>query len=91
VAKLTIDISDKRHERLKDRAEASGCTIGEVIEGDLDRVEDLAGRRLHELLEIAWSNPTEETQRLSDDELMQLGIEIAHEVREEMMREAGSG
>lgn len=88
MAKLTIDLSDERHEKLRARAAASGCSIGEVIEGELEDADAMRIQRLRELIELARRNGATGPQ-LSDDQLMELGMGIAHEVREQMMREGG--
>ena len=89
MVRLTISLTDERHERLRYRAAREKKAIGQLIEEELAAADDARRQRLSEFVRKARAN-AETAPPLSDEELMALGIRLTHEVREEMSAERPS-
>ena len=86
MARFTITLPDERHERLRYRAARENKSIGQVIEDELRAADEARRATLAALIEKGRAN-AEKAPPMTDDELMDLGMRLAHEVREEMAAE----
>jgi hypothetical protein len=69
MARLTITLSDQRHQQLRLRAASRGKTIGEVIEESLAAADEANRARLMELNARARANAARTMAGLTDDEI----------------------
>ncbi|MCO5201682.1 MAG: hypothetical protein M9925_08295 [Chloroflexi bacterium] len=76
MARLTITLSDERHQQLKLQAARSGKSIGEVIESELQTSERLARERITWLLEAAWAHGDAARPDATEDEVMKFALEL---------------
>ncbi len=76
MARLTITLSDERHQQLKLQAARSGKSIGEVIESELQASERLARERITRLLEAAWAHGDAARPAATEDEVMKFALEL---------------
>ena len=80
MARLTITLSDERHQQLKLRAAKSGKSIGEVIESELQASERLARERITLILEAAWAHGDAARPDATEDEVMNFALELERKV-----------
>ena len=83
MARLTITLSDERHRQLKMQAAYRDTTIGALIEQALCDSEKLARQDALRTLQKAQRNAAKSNAGMTDDEVMNLAIEITREVRAE--------
>jgi plasmid stability protein len=91
MARLTITLSDERHQQLKLRAAKSGKSIGEVIESDLQASERLARERITLILEAAWTHGDAARPAATEDEVMNFALELEREVNGRSRTERKNG
>lgn len=90
MARLTITLSDERHRQLKVRAAIRGKSITRLIEESLEAADLRGGEEGLRLMALAQANAALAEPRLSEEELMQLAIDVTHDVRREVAEERGS-
>lgn len=76
MARLTITLSDERHQQLKLQAAKSGKTIGEIIEAELQASERLARERITRILEAAWAHGDAARPGVTEDEVMNFALKL---------------
>ena len=86
MARLTITLSDDRHEKLRMRAARRHVSIASLIEDDLKAAEEARVQEIRMIIERGRRN-AEAAPPLTEDELMELAVRLTHEVREEMASE----
>lgn len=89
MARLTITLSDERHQQLRIRAARRGISIASVIESDLQAAECAKTAEILAIVEQARLN-AEMAPSLDEDEMMELATLVSHTVREEMAEERQS-
>ncbi len=87
MARLTITLSDERHRKLKSQSALRGKSIAQLIEEGLQEADMRLREEGLRILALARSNAAEAEPKLTEDELMELAIEVTHEVRREMAEE----
>jgi plasmid stability protein len=87
MARLTITLSDERHQQLRMRAAKRGKSIGQLIEEELDAADERARKEFLAILEKAWQHADTVEPALSEEEMMDLAVDVTHEVRAEIARE----
>jgi len=80
MARLTITLSDERHQQLKLRAAREGTTIGKLIEAELQVSERLARHCVTRILEDAWAHGDAARPGATDDEVITFALELEREV-----------
>ena len=86
MARLTITLSDERHQQLKMRAARQGKSIANVIECDLHDADQFRRERILATLAKARENSAE-APPMSEDEFMEMAVKLSHQVREEIAAE----
>lgn len=79
---VTITLSDERMQQLRQKADASGQTVSEVIEAELASMQCLARDRLDTILEAAWAHADRSRPDATDEEVMSEALAIEREIRE---------
>lgn len=89
MARLTITLPDSTHERLRYRAARENKSIGQVIEAELEAADDARRERIRAIMAKAQSH-AENAPPMTEEELLELGVKLTHQVREEMAAEQAS-
>jgi len=69
MARLTITLSDERHQQLKIRAARQGTTIGAIIEKELALLEESNRHRAMELTRKARENAAKSLAGMTDEDI----------------------
>jgi len=90
MARLTITLSDERHQQLRMRAAKCGKSIGQLIEDELDQADERARKEFTAILEKAWAHADAVRPDATDEEVMEFALELTHDVRRQMADERAS-
>jgi hypothetical protein len=91
MARLTITISDDRHRALKETAARRGLTIGALIEESLDRAGVKTAETALAILDAARGHSAKIRPVLSEEEAMELAVEVTRDARRELAQERRRG
>lgn len=83
MARLTITLSDERHQQLKMRAASERTSIGALIEKELAFLDEANRRRAMELTAKARANAATSVRDMSDEEIQQWVVSQVHASRTE--------